>query len=627
MYNNDLALSTNSYSWHQSHDQATVLLLVPPTTTEADIHVEIEHSGNYIVAGLHGQPPILKGRLYAPVDANGSLWQLEPLSRSRLSARERTTSTTSTASSHSGSSFALISGSEHEFSSNFTASLETSDAEDASPFDSRSPIQTSRSVSPGHALQSLATASFSSLESLRNRSGRLLTLHLDKQSAGMWSSLIIAAAPESFSPSIADSVVYNCSDELEHRYNLDPTSLTLIGVEMLDIRREQPQAFEYFIRAWHQAHTQTATMKLVTHYVPLQATVDLPETEKSAVQGTTPYYVQCLGGESGLAQLYLEAGLLHLEGAASGLLASSASSLASLRLPIPMQGDINSTEAWKRDREAAAHYFERARTLNPSLDIPVVPPHGSRDPSDHLEMPSIDIFYNEKRNSKDVPDTSVFGNRDAGLSGEYNACEEERSLYVQPLREVDASEQARYLPQLIKGDLDSLRPDVRDFYAAQDVPIVCDSDQYSTDLMKCVAAIEEMEAKESKRYDIVLLGGLSGRLDQTIHTLSYLFKLRKKRERVFAVTDDNVGWLLDAGEHEIIIDHTVLGPTCGLLPVGIDSTILSTRGLKWNLTNHESSFDGLVSTSNHLVPDEPAVWIRTSRPIWWTAELRAITSP
>lgn len=49
-----------------------------------------------------------------------------------------------------------------------------------------------------------------------------------------------------------------------------------------------------------------------------------------------------------------------------------------------------------------------------------------------------------------------------------------------------------------------------------------------------------------QEYDIVLLGGLAGRLDQTIHTLSYLYKLRKTRKRVFAVTDDNAGWVLDA---------------------------------------------------------------------------------
>jgi len=114
-------------------------------------------------------------------------------------------------------------------------------------------------------------------------------------------------------------------------------------------------------------------------------------------------------------------------------------------------------------------------------------------------------------------------------------------------------------------------------------------------------------------------------LDQTIHTLAYLHKLRKTRERVFAVTNECIGWVLDSGEHEIEIDHSVLGITCGLLPVGIDSTVLSTSGLKWNLNNQISSFEGLVSTSNHLVPGKNVVWIKTSKAIWWTAELKDIT--
>jgi len=179
-----------------------------------------------------------------------------------------------------------------------------------------------------------------------------------------------------------------------------------------------------------------------------------------------------------------------------------------------------------------------------------------------------------------------------------------------------------YLPHLIKGDLDSLRPEVKNFYILNGVPVIRDFDQDSTDLMKCVVALEEKEREENCQYDIILLGGLTGRLDQTVHTLSFLHKLRKTRKRVYAVTDENVGWVLDTGEHEIEIDHTILGPTCGLLPVGVDSTMLSTLGLKWNLTDQESSFDGLVSTSNHLLCGEDLVWIKTSRPIWWTVELK-----
>lgn len=179
-----------------------------------------------------------------------------------------------------------------------------------------------------------------------------------------------------------------------------------------------------------------------------------------------------------------------------------------------------------------------------------------------------------------------------------------------------------YLPDLIKGDLDSLRLDVQEYYTSKGVQVLKDEDQNSTDLMKCVDVIIEKEESEGRgQYEIVILGGLAGRLDQTMHTLSYLHKLRKVRDRVYAVTDDNVGWVLDSGEHHIEIDHSVLGVTCGLLPVGIDSTVLSTCGLRWDLTESTSSFDGLISTSNHLVPGKD-VYIRTSKPIWWTVELR-----
>jgi len=37
------------------------------------------------------------------------------------------------------------------------------------------------------------------------------------------------------------------------------------------------------------------------------------------------------------------------------------------------------------------------------------------------------------------------------------------------------------------------------------------------------------------------------------------------------------------GEHTIEINHRLLGKTCGLLPIGVDSTVLSTTGLEWNL--------------------------------------------
>ncbi|KAF8625535.1 hypothetical protein AX15_005302 [Amanita polypyramis BW_CC] len=735
-----------SYSWHQSHDQATILLMVPYETHEEDLVVTIDR--NYLVAGVQGKPPVVKGRLYSTVDTTNSMWQLESSRASRLPARERTTSATSTVSSQS--SYAFVS--DPEISSSFAASLEgvhMSDAEDAflpSPGLSSPSLSSadelasqrrrpgsntaaSRSVSPSHVFNSIRS-SYSSLDSLHHaHSGKLLTLHLEKEQSIIWPSLIVGPVPDTFSPPITDSLIFNTSHELEHKYNMDPTSLALLGLEYFDIRKDKEEAFEYFMRAWHQARNPSATMRLVSQYVPLQVTSDLSVSQEQAPRGTLDYYAQCLGGKNGLARLYLEAGLLHLEGMASTLLSSSYSSLSSIRVPLPTPNEESGTEAWKRDREAALGYFEHAHALDQDIEIPALP-HESESTTQlnalDLEMPKMDVgaatpeseqslgsrqtdpgppivrrrkkregVINAKPVDLDDMDSTWYlyvpglfldvVEKKPGIIDNYmeftrqnslglslvaimrtwntdflqpgTASNERRALIIlnQPfsppllrrlwnrsqwhccadgganqLYDVQGETQSLlpdstdlrklYMPDLIKGDLDSIRHDVKKYYVAQGVPVVLDGDQNSTDLMKCVTSLQEREQEEGLEYELVILGGLSGRLDQTVHTLSYLHKMRKTRKKVYAITDENVGWVLDSGEHTIKIDHDLLGKTCGLLPVGVENTVLSTSGLKWNITDCESSFDGLMSTSNHLMPGQD-VWIKTTRPIWWTVEL------
>jgi len=99
------------------------------------------------------------------------------------------------------------------------------------------------------------------------------------------------------------------------------------------------------------------------------------------------------------------------------------------------------------------------------------------------------------------------------------------------------------------------------------------------------------------QYDLLLMGGLSGRVDQTVHVMSLLHKLRKSRPRSFILSSESLAWVVDEasqvfrscdgltlqGSHVIEIDHSTMGQTCGILPVGIDSAYVKTEGLKWNL--------------------------------------------
>ena len=56
----------------------------------------------------------------------------------------------------------------------------------------------------------------------------------------------------------------------------------------------------------------------------------------------------------------------------------------------------------------------------------------------------------------------------------------------------DADARAAFMPDFIKGDLDSVRRDVLDYYAARGVPFVdLSSDQDTTDLTKCLTNLDE----------------------------------------------------------------------------------------------------------------------------------------
>lgn len=151
-------------------------------------------------------------------------------------------------------------------------------------------------------------------------------------------------------------------------------------------------------------------------------------------------------------------------------------------------------------------------------------------------------------------------------------------------------DQEAWLPDLILGDLDSLREDVRAYYKQQvragerafllssvrsldteedhpapllqGVTVEQDPDEYSTDLGKNVARLTAIETgalppphnpksptrtiPTGQQFQIVLIGGLSGRLDQTIHTLHAMTLLAEKeqRDRVWAIGKESAALLL-----------------------------------------------------------------------------------
>ncbi|CAK9175310.1 unnamed protein product [Ilex paraguariensis] len=175
----------------------------------------------------------------------------------------------------------------------------------------------------------------------------------------------------------------------------------------------------------------------------------------------------------------------------------------------------------------------------------------------------------------------------------------------------------RYKPDVIKGDMDSIRTEVLDFYTNLGTRIIDESDdQTTTDLHKCIAFIDNFTPDLDKsNLCILVAGALGGRFDHEAGNINVL--CRFSTMRIILLTDDCLILLLpSAYHHEIHIQSSVEGPYCGLIPIGMPSGSTTTTGLEWNLDNTAMKFGGLVSTSN--IAKEQIVTVRSSSDLLWT---------
>lgn len=178
--------------------------------------------------------------------------------------------------------------------------------------------------------------------------------------------------------------------------------------------------------------------------------------------------------------------------------------------------------------------------------------------------------------------------------------------------------------EVIHGDLDSLHQTTRSWALAHSTEVVLDPSQNSTDFTKCVSYISQHYVpKRDSTPDIVVLGGLGGRVDQGMSTLHHLYKGPEMypQGRIYLVSPSAITFLLTAGTHKIIVKYPqarVLGSNIGILPVGGPANI-STSGLRWDVEDWETRFGGQLSTSNMV--REAEVTVTTSADVLFTIDL------
>lgn len=204
----------------------------------------------------------------------------------------------------------------------------------------------------------------------------------------------------------------------------------------------------------------------------------------------------------------------------------------------------------------------------------------------------------------------------------------------------DAAGEEALVPHYIKGDLDSLRPEVGRHFEMLGTRVIRDPDQDTNDLQKCLELLRCGELGEeegrvaagsdytlpatpwSARTNVFVLGSLGLRFDHAMATVHLLHKYQGAFRRVVLLGPESLVFLLPPGKHRIHVDRTLEGPVCGLIPMAGPCRSVTTRGLRWDLNGQALALGGLVSTSNEVLEDAKVVEVEATDPLVWTTTVR-----
>ncbi|KAI9372924.1 thiamine pyrophosphokinase [Aspergillus egyptiacus] len=218
------------------------------------------------------------------------------------------------------------------------------------------------------------------------------------------------------------------------------------------------------------------------------------------------------------------------------------------------------------------------------------------------------------------------------------------------------------LPDTIIGDLDSIHPEIRTHYAARGVRIVQDDDQYSTDFTKSLRYLRDHEreiitgssnpASDEKSLEILILGGLGGRVDQAFSQIHHLYMMNQARSpesgpgsgqgNLYLISEESITFILQPGPNKIHVprahipltirsstqsppdkqkedqEEYLLEENVGIIPLSGPARI-STKGLQWDVENWATEIGGQISTSNHIRAE--MVEVTAEAPVLFTLEL------
>jgi thiamine pyrophosphokinase len=161
------------------------------------------------------------------------------------------------------------------------------------------------------------------------------------------------------------------------------------------------------------------------------------------------------------------------------------------------------------------------------------------------------------------------------------------------------------VPDVLIGDLDSI-PDglVEEYRKNETVIVKHDEQKDETDLELAL-----MYAIKNFKGTIQVMGGLGGRIDQTLGNLLLLAHPGIENRRVELIEPKQRAWL-------IVSDTTVFGKSgdiISLIPIEGDVFVSKTSGLQWELIDEKLEFGLARGISNIMTSDSATISIKSGK--------------
>lgn len=158
-------------------------------------------------------------------------------------------------------------------------------------------------------------------------------------------------------------------------------------------------------------------------------------------------------------------------------------------------------------------------------------------------------------------------------------------------------------PHVVIGDMDSISESLRDSLSQKGAQfIVHPRDKDETDLE---LALKHAVSKDCE--EILLLGILGGRLDQTLANLLVLTRPHWRPARLTAADGRDYATLLREGEGVHIEAQS--GDTVSLIPLSPIVSGITTQGLRWPLEEAVLEFGSTLGISNEMTGEAARVTV------------------